>query len=130
MSTAFKTDLYSHFSTYAGLTAYVGKRIKPMELTQDLENPCLGYQVISGGERIHSHQGFSNLERFNLQVSVFADDALEAVQIADQVILAAQAWGAANAKVQRAWVPVTPGDGYDDPTGCVHIPVDISVIYG
>ena len=130
MSAAFKTDLYSHFSTFAGLAALVGKRIKPLEQTQNLANPCLGYQIIPGGERIHSHSGFSSLERFNVQVSVFADDALEATQIADQVILATQAWGAINPKVQRAWCPVTPGDAFNDPTGCVHIPVDISILYG
>ena len=129
MSVAFATDLYSHFSTYAGLAALVGKRIKPMEQTQNLTNPCLGYQFITQ-ERLKSHQGFSGLELFQVQISVFADDRLEALTIKDQVILAVEAWGGINTKVHQAWCPPTASDIYEDPTGMCHIPVDFFAWYG
>lgn len=121
-------DLYSHFSTYSGLTSLVGTRIYPIVAPQNVKAPYCVYSKASN-QREYAHDGFCNLARSRMQVSCFADDPLEAKQIAGQVTAAMEAWPAVNAKAQ-AVLQQNESDGYGDTTGLFHIPLDFIIFYG
>lgn len=121
-------DLYSHLSTFTGLTALVGDRVYPVTAPQTVQAPfCVFFKVSDA--RIYSHQGFSGLERVRVQISCYAETYLEAKQVAEQVTAAMEAWLAANVKVQASFQE-NELDMYDSETGLYHVPVDFFIWYG
>ena len=123
-------DLYSHLSTYAGLTALVGDRVYPVAAPQGIKPPFCVFLKVSN-QRQYSHQGFSNLEQARLQVSCYADDPLEAKQVAAQVTAAMEAWPGVNVKAQAVFQD-DETDLHDEyqSTGLYHVSVDFLVWYG
>jgi hypothetical protein len=68
----------------SSVTALVGKRIYPMRLPKDTKLPAIAYQRIFT-ERVHSHQGYSNLEIPNFDVRCWGIDYTAAESLADVV---------------------------------------------
>lgn len=122
-----ESDLYGYLSTYAGLTALISTRIYPLVAPQNVTKPYCTYQKISL-ERKYSHQGFSDLQRPRLQVSCYGETYGQARTVADQLIVALEAWpGAAN--IQAVFVE-NEIDLYDYDTGLHYTPVDFYCYYG
>ncbi len=130
---SIRTDLYSHLSGYAGLTALVGKRIYPLVKPLTTKLPCVVFQVISY-TRTYSHGGFSNLARARIQISVFAEnvdgqpgyDSVE--MISTQVKAAMEVWKDSYPNVQAVFL-VNEVDIYESSTDVFHAPLDYIVDY-
>jgi hypothetical protein len=122
---SLKSSLYTYLSTYAGLTALIGTRIYPAaEVPQGLKTYC-AYSQLSN-DRTYSHQGFSHLEDTDLQINCYAETTLSADAIAAQVTLAIEAWPAANADAQAAFVN-TISDLYEPQTDLHFSAVEVSI---
>jgi hypothetical protein len=68
----------------------VSTRIYPVIAPQDVTDPYVTYQRVSG-ERVIDFGGASNLEQPHYQVSGYADDYLESQNMAEPIIVAMMA---------------------------------------
>lgn len=125
---SLQSDLYTRLSSYSGLTALVGTRIYPVAASQTSTMPYCVYQVISR-ERQYSHQGFSNLERYRVQISCVAADPDVVRDVVTQVIAAMEGWPAANSMVQSC-LHDGDFDDFDEDVKVYHVPVDFLIWYG
>jgi len=125
---SFQSDLYSRLSGYAGLTALVDYRIYPATASPTSATPYCTYQIIHP-QRFYSHQGFTGLVRYRVQVSCVAADPDTARNVATQVIAAMEGWPDANSAVQSCFHD-GDFDEYDEQAEVHHVPVDFLVHYG
>ena len=120
--------LYSYLSNYAGLKALVGTRIYPAPAPEQCSKPYCAYMVIDE-IRYYSHGGYSNYSEYRIQISCFGETRASAQAVADQVILAMEAWPGANSDIQKSFF-----EGgfsiYEEITELHHIPCDFIVAYG
>jgi hypothetical protein len=82
--------IYTALSNGAALAAMVSTRIYPVIAPQDVTDPYVTYQRVSG-ERVIDFGGASNLEQPHYQVSGYADDYLESQNMAEPIIVAMMA---------------------------------------
>lgn len=128
---SLQSDLYSHLSTYAGLTALVDERIYPLVAPQGAAYPHCVYSIVSN-VRSYSHGGYSGLDRVRVQISCYAQDSSTgagydmAKAVAAQVIAALENWN--NVRVQAAR-PENEVDLYDAQAEAHYVPVDVFVWY-
>ncbi|HBV97778.1 MAG: hypothetical protein JL50_02945 [Peptococcaceae bacterium BICA1-7] len=119
--------LYGYLSGYAGLIALVADRIYPLVAPQDVEKPYCVYMQVSN-TRIHSHSGYSGLQRPRMQVSGIAETYPEAKAVADQVTAALEAWPGAD-NVKAAFFQ-NETDLYEEETGLFIVSVDFFIWHG
>lgn len=103
--------LYSYLSTYAGLTALIGLRIYPVDITQDAEMPAVAYQLV---DDLPVHSGGADLivHAARFQFSCWGTTYLNACAVAVQIKAALQDYsgtmgGSGGVKIQRSFLEMT-----------------------
>lgn len=124
---SFRSDLYSRLAGYAGLTALVDYRIFPAKAGPTATTPYCTYQIIHP-QRFYTHQGFTGLVRYRVQISCLADDPDTARDVATQVVAAMEGWPAANSSVGSCFHD-GDFDDHDELTERYHVPIDFLVHY-
>ncbi len=125
---SFRSDLYSRLSGYSGLAALVADRIYPVKASQTTDTPYCAYQIIDR-KRIYSHQGFTGLERYRVQISCVGNDPDAARAVVEQVIAAMEGWPVVNNRVQSCFHD-DDFDDFDEETKALMVPVDFLIQYG
>ena len=109
--------LYSHLSTFAGLTALVGTRIYPSILPQAVTLPAITYQKISA-KRTHTMGDDPGLAKPRFQITCWADTPASARAVATQVQTALQnqrnaLWGGVGGVTVTVLGPDNEVDDYE-----------------
>lgn len=88
-----EADLYTKLSTYGGLTALVGSRIKPAPLPEDIVLPAVSWQLVSDPPNMNL-SGVDNFRQPRFQVTAWANSRLATIDVAEQILAALDNWTA------------------------------------
>jgi hypothetical protein len=120
-------EAHAYLSSYANLTALISSQLYRTKAPAGVSGSyCVLFRV--SRVRRYSHDGYSGLTRYRLQISCFAPRDELAKQVAEQVTAAMEAWPSVNPNVQSC-EHVGEQDLYESDVDMYHIPVDFLITY-
>lgn len=129
---AIESAIHSRLTNYAGLTALVGQRSYHAKLPQSPAYPAVTYQVVSTEPR-ESQFAYadSGAVRRRVQLSAWSRDALEAVNVREQLRQAFQRWnGSVSGEVIHDAYIEGEQSIYEDGVGIYQEIVDVLIVHG
>lgn len=119
--------VHSYLASHAGLNSLISGSLHRTMAPANYPRPyCVLFRV--SRVRGYTHDGYSGLTRYRLQVSCFADTDELAKQVAEQVTAAMEAWPSVNLNVQSC-EHVGEQDLYEADAKVYHVPVDFLIVY-
>jgi len=124
--------LYTHLSSYAGLSALVSSRIHPVIVPQEGILPAVTYHKVSG-QRVHTFQADPGVAQPRFRISSWASGYSEAKDVADQIRNALQDFSGVMGGTGGVPVPSVrlenERDKYECETGRYHVDVDFTIFH-